>query len=97
MKNSKHTPGPWNVIHSSDHKVQQTFTVGMENATYEQKPYNEKVINAAPELLNEHISDIDLIKFAMDAIRGNKPATALSHLECILTSKERVIKKATEL
>lgn len=51
MSNTKHTPAPWLVTSSSDHGYKQCFEVMMNNAKYEQKLFNEKLIASAPELL----------------------------------------------
>ena len=99
---TQHTQGEWKAVFQEGRFPQvecENFDQGTINCcsatSFQENAANAKLIAAAPELLEEHISDLPLLRQAIDYIKNEKYDFAIGHLETILATKESVIKKAT--
>ena len=105
----KHTQGEWEVREEGNGIFIKTG-IGSKNGaialvyefngavSVEEAEANAKLIASAPKLLEKHESDLILLDVCLKVLKDDKKAspTIISHLECIVESKKRVIKKATE-
>lgn len=100
MKNTNHTPGPWSYSNPVSKTGKHLIVTENAEIVAEIKPSpellaNAKLIAAAPLMLSEHFSDMELLQTALTCIAEKKYSIAISHLECIMESKNIVIKNAT--
>lgn len=100
----KYTPGPWKIQNPNpirysgiliepDNKKNMWDSICLCGDNID----NAKLIACAPELLEDHISDIELIKgYIKDLKEGKSKEVIIYALENLLVSKKSIIQKATE-
>ena len=92
---SKHTPGPWRVqgkiVVSSTNRVVSDPDPGFAGPVRQERPYNARLIAAAPELLEALRGCADMLREAGKDFAVNNPRAARPNLAEI---HERVARAA---
>lgn len=103
--NTKYTPGPWKfhtngeansyaLITKADNRWVISVQQNGEMLT-DQQLANGRLISAAPELLEDHVSDLALIEELLSDLRSGVKRDVNYFLENLIVSKKAIIAKAT--
>lgn len=99
----KHTKGKWKYDDGEGGKYfpyvkfpgTHNTLVCNQSGSMDENAANAKLIAAAPDLLQDHETDIDFMEGALKDLKAKKWDLVKYNLELLLVSKKAIIKKAT--